>query len=57
MKTNKKKQFEALKVLKPDFQQFTIIDAILEDQINEEAYNETDKIKETEKIENRKIFF
>ena len=40
-----RKQLDALKVLKPDTQQLRIKDAILEDQLNEEAKNETEKIK------------
>ena len=30
-------EYEALKVLKPDVQQLTIKDAVLKDQLNEEA--------------------
>ena len=51
-KKKKKKQVEALKVLKPVEQKFTIKDTIPEDRLKEEA-KMTEKIKEIEKIVNR----
>ena len=41
-----RKQVEYLKVLKPDAQQLTIKDAFPENQLNQQAKNETEKIKE-----------
>ena len=38
----------------PDAQQLTVKDAIPEDQLNEEAKKEIEKIKEIEKMVNRK---
>ena len=51
------KAVEALKVLKPDIQQFTIEDVIPEDHLNKEAKNDIEKIKEIEKIQNRDLIF
>ena len=51
-KKKKKKQVEALKVLKPVEQKFTIKDTIPEDRLKEEA-KMTEKIKEIQKIVNR----
>ena len=44
-----KKQVEALEVLKPNVQKFTIKDVIPEITLTEEAKNELSKIKEIEK--------
>ena len=49
---SRKKQFEALKSLKPN-EQLSIKDEIPEDQLSEEARNEVDRIVEKEKRVNR----
>ena len=46
MKNKKKKQFEALKVSKPNTQKLTIKDAIPKNTLTEEAKNELNMIKE-----------
>ena len=48
----KEKKIKAFKVLKPIKQKLTIKDAILKDQLNEEAKNEIEKIKEIEETVN-----
>ena len=49
-----RKQFETLKVSKPDVQQqLTVKDAIPECHLNEESKNEIDRVKEIEKMVNR----
>ena len=45
-----KKQVEALEVLKPTAQKLAIKGVILENEVNEEAKNELNKIKEIEKM-------
>ena len=55
-KTNEdqgKKQVEALKVSKSNVQQLTTKDVTLEDQLNEEANNEIERIKKKENLVNR----
>ena len=42
---------EALAVIKPDAQQLTIKHEILKDQLNEEAKNETEKLRNRKDIE------
>ena len=49
----RKKQVEALEVLKPNTQKLTIKDAIPENTLTEEAKNELNKIKEIEKTVDR----
>ena len=44
-----KEEIDNLKVLEPDVQQLTIKDAILKNQLNDEAKNEIKRINETEK--------
>ena len=44
-----RKQIDNLKVLEPDAQQLTFKDVTMEDQLNEEAKNEIERIKEIEK--------
>ena len=51
---NLKPDVRALNVLKPDVRQLSFIDKILEYQLSEEAKNEIDKIKEIEKLVNRR---
>ena len=46
MKNKKKKQFEVLKVSKPNTQKLTIKDAIPKNTLTEEAKNELNMIKE-----------
>ena len=42
---------EALAVVKPDAQQLTIKHAVLKDQLNEEAKNETEKLRNRKNVE------
>ena len=49
----KRKQVEALKILKPGVKKLIIKDVIPKDQLNEEAIAEIYRIKETEKMVNR----
>ena len=44
-----RKQIDNLKVSEPDAQQLKFKDVTLEDQLNEEAKNEIERIKEIEK--------
>ena len=46
---NKKKQIEALELLKTNSQKLAIKDAILENTLTEKVKNKLDKIKEIEK--------
>ena len=45
----RRKQFEALKVLRSTEQKLAIKDAIPEDQLNEKAKNKTEKMKKMKK--------
>ena len=49
----RRKQIDALRVLKPDTQQLTFRDAILEDQLNGETKNEIERTKEILKMKSR----
>ena len=49
----RRKQIDALRVLKCDTQQLTFRDAILEDQLNGETKNEIERTKEIVKMKNR----
>ena len=49
----KRKQVEALKILKPVFKKLIVKDVIPKDQLNEEAIAEIYRIKETEKMVNK----
>ena len=51
---NKEKTTETLEILKPNTQKLTIKDAIPENELAEDAKNELNKIKETEKMVDRK---
>ena len=54
----KEKKIKAFKVLKPIKQKLTIKDAILKDQLNEEAKNEIEKIKEIEEtVHSKKLIY
>ena len=49
----KRKQVEALKILKPVFKKLIVKDVIPKDQLNEEAIAEIYRIKKTEKMVNK----
>ena len=53
----RKKQVEALKVLKPDTQQLSVKNKIPDDQLSEEVKNEIEETKEIENMVNRETLF
>ena len=55
-KKRRKKQVEALAVVKPNIQKLTTKDAIPENTLTEEAKNELNKIKEMEKKGRKRKF-